>query len=125
MVAGTLSRTLLGPAQGKRQRSTQISGTPARVFPCPLPTGAFRSNSTERQVGEVVSPGLGHWTLNPEGPESPPRKAPSHPGASLCSGRGLWLVSHLGPESSRSELLKSKALLLGTSQTTGCPCSPL
>ena len=76
MVAGTLSRTLLGPAQGKRQRSTQISGTPARVFPCPLPTGAFRSNSTERQVGEVVSPGLGHWTLNPEGPESPPPQSP-------------------------------------------------
>lgn len=73
MVAGMLSRTLLGPVQGKRQRSTQISGTPARVFPCPLPTGAFRSNSTERQVGEVVSPGLGHWILNHEGPESLPQ----------------------------------------------------
>lgn len=43
--------------------------------------------SDRRQVGEVVSPGLGHWTLNHEGSESlPQRPLPSR--ASLCSGRG-------------------------------------
>lgn len=95
MEAGTLSRTLLDAVQGKRQRSTQISGTPARVFPCPLPTGAFRSSSTERQVGEVVSPGLGHWTLNPEGPESSPPKPPPIQGhhsaqEGACGSYPIW-----------------------------------
>lgn len=92
MVAGTLSMTLPGPVQGKRQGSTQISGTPARVFPCPLPTGAFRSNSTERQVGEVVSPGLGHWTLNHEGPESLPQSPLPSRGITLLR-KGL--VAHI------------------------------